>query len=264
MGVLQGLTEFFPVSSTAHVDIYPRLLNLTSPVLNSLTFDVALHAGTLVALVIYFWKRILELLGAFFKGLAGAKARETKDFKLSVYIIAATIPAALAGALFEKHAGESLRAIAVVASMLIIFAVILYIADRFGSKRKEIGSMNIKDAIIIGFAQALAIIPGVSRSGISITAGLITGYMREDAAEFSFLLCIPIILGAVLMKSRSILHDAHSGSAMIIALGFTAALISGFLAIKWLLGFVKKNSYNVFVGYRIALGVVLLIFFMNR
>src|ERR1035437_1539990 len=264
MGILQGLTEFFPVSSTAHVDIYPRLLKLTSPVLNSLTFDVALHAGTLVALIVFFRKRILSLLTAFFKGLAAAKSRDTAEFKLSIYIIVATIPAALAGALFEKQAEEKLRAIAIVAAMLIIFAVILYLADRFGARKKEITAMNFKEAVIIGLAQAVALIPGVSRSGASITAGLAAGYKREDAAEFSFLLCIPVILGAVILKLKAIIHTASSGSALVIALGFTASLIAGILAIKVLLGFVKNNSYLVFVVYRIALGVTLLIFFAGR
>ena len=263
MGIIQGLTEFLPVSSSAHLALYPKVFNVSSGLLNSLAYDVALHAGTLAALVIFFWKKILNLLGAFFKGLAGAKARQSQDFKLGIFIIIGTIPAVIAGYFYGDYLEETFRNPVKMASMLIVFGGVLWLADRFGKKRKETASMNIMDSLIIGTAQALALIPGVSRSGITISAGLFAGYNRRAAAEFSFLLSIPAVAGAFAMHAKHLLKNGADTGTALILVGFAASAITGFFAIKFLLDFVSKKSFTPFVVYRFILGAVILALFIR-
>jgi undecaprenyl-diphosphatase len=263
MGIIQGLTEFLPVSSSAHLALYPKIFNVSSALLNSVSYDVALHAGTLLALLIFFRKKVLELLGAFFKGLAGAKARQTQDFKLGILIIAGTIPAVLAGYFLGDYLESAFRSPVKMASMLIIFGGVLWLADRAGKKRKEMAGMNLIDSLIVGFAQALALIPGVSRSGITISAGLFAGYKRKDAAEFSFLLSIPAVAGAFAMQAKHLLKSGTDEKVVLILLGFTASVIAGMLAIKFLLDFVSKKSFTPFVIYRFVIGAAILAVFIR-
>jgi undecaprenyl-diphosphatase len=264
LGIVQGLTEFLPVSSSAHLDVIPAIFKVNSPLLNSLTFDVALHGGTLLALVIFFWKKIVSLCRAFFTGLISKEARKNKEFWTAVYVLIAAIPAGLAGVLAGDRIEDSVREHpAVIGTMLLIFGIVLYLADRAGKKQKEIGEMRILDSIIIGCAQVLALIPGVSRSGSTIMASLFCGFKREDAAEFSFLLSIPVIAGAFLFKLKHILHTpGHEGKAIMV-LGFLAAAISGYWAVRFLLGFVKKHSYLVFAIYRGIFGIFLIFWFFK-
>lgn len=263
MGIIQGLTEFLPVSSSAHLALYPKIFNVNSGLLHSMAYDVALHGGTLAALLIFFRKKVFNLLGAFFKGLAGAKARQSADFKMGLFIIAGTIPAVLVGLFYGDYLEENFRDPIRMASMLIIFGGVLWLADRFGKKKKEIQGINLADSLIIGAAQALALIPGVSRSGITISAGLFAGYKRHDAAEFSFLLSIPAVAGAFAMQFKDMIGTGADQGIVLILLGFTAALISGMFAIKFLLDFIGKNSFTPFVIYRFALGAAIIAIFVR-
>jgi undecaprenyl-diphosphatase len=258
LGIIQGLTEFLPVSSSAHLSALPKILGINSPLLNSLAFDVVLHAGTLCAVAFFFWKKILALVSAFFKGLISGKARKAADFKLSIYIIIATVPAVLAALFFQDAIEGAFRNPLYTGTALILFGIILWLADEAGKKKKQTGQLTLTDSIIIGLAQALSIVPGVSRSGITITAGLFAGLKREDAAEFAFLLSVPAIAGAFVFELRHIIHAGAAGNAAALVAGFMAAAVAGFAAIAFLISFVKKNPFTPFVLYRFALGAFII------
>lgn len=259
LGIVQGLTEFLPVSSSAHLDVLPHLFKMKSVLLNSLGFDVALHAGTLLALLVFFWKKIITILAAFFKGLGDRQTRGTADFRMAVFLIIATVPAVIAAVLFEKHIEGAFRNPLYTGIMLIVFGGILWFADMAGKRQKENASMTVMDSLVIGLAQALSVIPGVSRSGITITASLFRGFKREDAAEFAFLLSIPAVSGALVFKLKAILKAGNDGSSMVLIAGFLAAALTGFAAIKFMLHFVKKNTLTPFVIYRILAGILILV-----
>ncbi len=263
LGVIQGLTEFLPVSSSAHLSALPQILGIHSPLLNSVGFDVALHAGTLCAILIYFRKKIADLLAGFAGGIASEKGRKKPDFKLSLFIIIATIPAVIAALIFQKQIEGVFRSPALTAAMLAVFGLILLLADKTGKRKKTMDKMGLADAVVIGLAQALALIPGVSRSGITITAGLFRGYKREDAAEFSFILSTVAVFGAIVFEFKDIIKEGAGAGFPVMLAGFAAAALSGMLAIKFLLSFVKKNSYLVFVIYRIALAAIIIAFILK-
>lgn len=258
LGIVQGLTEFLPVSSSAHLDVIPHLFKMRSMLLNSLTFDVALHGGTLLALLVFYWKKIIGLLYAFFRGLADKAERETADFRMAIFLIIATVPALIVAVLFDKYIEGALRNPVYTGAMLIIFGIVLWLADRAGSRQKDNSKMTVPDSIIIGAAQALSVIPGVSRSGITMTASLFRGFKREDAAEFAFLMSAPAIFGALVFKLKAIIKTGSDGSSMVFIAGFLASALAGFATIKFMLYFVRKNSFTPFVVYRIAAGVLIL------
>ncbi|MEI7542032.1 MAG: undecaprenyl-diphosphate phosphatase [bacterium] len=263
MGIIQGLTEFLPVSSSAHLALYPKIFGVNSELLKSVAYDVALHGGTLAALLIFFRKKIIKLVFAFFQGISSAKNRQESDFKISIYIIAGTIPAVVVGYLFGDIIESTFRAPIYMAGMLIVFGLVLMLADKFGKKQKDMQNIKLIDALMIGTAQVFALIPGISRSGITITAGLFAGYKRQDAAEFSFLLSIPVVLGAFVMQAKKFMKEGPVDNMVLIILGFAAAFISGILAIKFLLDFVSKKTFTPFVIYRLILGGVILVFFIR-
>jgi len=246
LGIVQGLSEILPVSSSAHLFILPWFFRWPY---QGLTFDVALHLGTALAFGMYFFKDWLDIIGSAF----------TKDTKrkgdLFWYLAIGTVPAAIAGLLLEKKAETVFRSPLLIAGMLVLFALILWVADRFAKQQKDLSALNIKSALAIGLAQALAIIPGVSRSGITITAGLFAGFKRESSARISFLLSTPVICAAALLKLPK-LHAADLNMAF--WLGVICSGLSGYAAIAFLLNFVKKSNFNVFVAYRfiLAAGIV--------
>jgi undecaprenyl-diphosphatase len=258
LGIVQGLTEFLPVSSSAHLSVLPQLFGIKSAFLNSTGYDVALHAGTLCAILIYFRKKIAGLLAGFIGGIAPGAGRDAPEFKMSIYIIIATIPAVIAAVLFQKQIEGAFRNPVYTAAALIIFGIILWLADRTGAKKNGMEKMNAVDALIIGLAQALSIVPGVSRSGITITAGLLRGFKREDAAEFSFLLSAVAVIGAIVFELKKLVKAGSGAEGLVMLAGFAAALLSGMLAIRFLLAFVRKNSFLAFVIYRLALGAVII------
>lgn len=241
LGIVQGITEFFPISSTAHLVLIPRIFHF-SDITATLAFDAALHFGTFLALVLVFWKDWIKII--------------ITERKLFLLIIIGCVPAGIAGVLFEDAVESKLRSPLVIVITLVLFGLILLLSEKF-KKGKVIAGLKITDVLIIGLAQALALIPGVSRSGITIAAGLFLGMKREDAARFSFLLSMPIVAGAALFESRKLGPGSLSGDSGIFLAGIAASAIAGFLAIKYLLGFLRKHPVNVFVVYRVALSFLI-------
>jgi undecaprenyl-diphosphatase len=265
LGIVQGLTEFLPVSSSGHLLLVEKALHwdlLADPHVGK-TFDVALHAGTFLALVIYFRKDVLRLLAAFGASLRyGVKGKEER--RLAWFIVIGTVPAAVAGVKWEKVIEEGLGGVTLIAVQLIVFAIVLYLADRLGRKVRRLREANLGDGILVGLAQALALAPGVSRSGITISTGLARGLTRDSAARFSFLLSIPIVGGTAAYSLLKLAKDhAALGGDMpqLFVVGLLAAAISGYLCIRYFLGYLERRSLTPFVIYRIALGVALLAFF---
>jgi undecaprenyl-diphosphatase len=242
LGIVQGLTEFIPVSSTAHLILFPWFFNWSGQV-DTLTFDIALHAGTLAALIFCFWRDWKDL---FFK-----------KQRLLVLIVFASIPAGIAGFFLNDIVEKSLREPLLISLMLVAVGVVMLISEK-AYKHRGLEETGIKDAIIIGIAQAFAIIPGVSRSGITISAGLFRGFEREVAARFSFLLATPIIAGATLLHLKKALDSHANYDFEIFVIGIIASFITGFIAIKFLLSFLKRYPLNLFVYYRFALSAIII------
>ena len=247
LGLVQGLTEFLPVSSTAHLILFPWLLGWDDP---GQTFDVSLHVGTLIAVIAYFWKDWVEML--------------TRKREQLAHVAAGCIPAGVIGVLFEDRIeflslpGEFEYAPVVIAFFLVAAGLFLFWMDTSGRKEREIEKMALRDALLIGVGQAVALLPGVSRSGATIGTGLMLGLTREAAARFSFLLSTPIIAGAVAYKGLKLLKvGVSSEQAAPMAWGILASGVSGYLSIWFLMRLVQKKSYNGFVIYRIALAAVI-------
>jgi undecaprenyl-diphosphatase len=261
MGIVQGLTEFLPVSSSGHLLIVPALLGWTDPFINSLEFSVMLHIGTLVALLIYFRSDWLRLVPAGLAAIRDRSLRDDPDRRLAWLIAAATVPAIVAGVLFNDIIEKNIRQIGLVAVMLVVGGAILWLAERNGSKTRSIAGLTFPAAIGIGAAQAIALIPGISRSGISISAGLFAGLDRESAARFSFLMATPVTALAAAYEGRKLL-TGETGLAIAVTpliVGMVASLIAGLIAIRVLLRFVRSNSTDVFVAYRVVLAAVVIV-----
>jgi undecaprenyl-diphosphatase len=258
IGILQGLTEFIPVSSSAHLELAPWIAGWpTNGLLGSLSFDVFLHLGTLVALLGYFGREWLRLLGAALASIRERRIGSDPERRLAWLLIGATIPAALIGFVGENLINDVLHADndgvrLAIAGFVVLGAAALWLADRLGSRRREIDALDGPSALGIGLSQALALLPGISRSGATITAGLALGLTRESAARFSFLLATPITLGAGLYGSRHLFEASHTGTEWLaIATGFVAAAASGLLAIGFLLSWLRHRSVTVFSVYRV-------------
>jgi undecaprenyl-diphosphatase len=268
-GIAQGLTEFIPVSSSAHLELLPWILGWDeSELVGSLAFDVFLHLGTLVALLVYFGKDWLHYIAAGWDSLRERRIGADPDRRLAWLLLAATIPAAVIGFALEDviattfHGDDDAARLAI-AGFLVAGAIGLWLADRLGRRTREMDQLNAPTALTIGFSQALALLPGISRSGATITTGLALGLTREAAARFSFLLATPITLGAGLYGSRHLLTASHTGAEWVaIAVGFAAAAISGLIAIRFLLAWLRTRSVTIFSVYRIGLAllVVVLVF----
>jgi undecaprenyl-diphosphatase len=263
LGLVQGFTELLPISSSGHLILVPWLGDWTylkeHESFNK-TFDVALHLGTLVAVVAYFWHDLIQYLVAWFRSV-GHRSIDTEEERIAWVIVVASIPAAIIGAGFESviedHLGDPWQ----IAILLAVFALLLYVADR-QPERRELGEVGLLQGLLVGLAQSLALAPGVSRSGITITAGRFLGLTRDAAARLSFLLLVPIVLGAVLLKSYTnvIKGDLPSGWVGPFVVGTAASAGAGLLAITWLLGYVRSHDYTVFVAYRLVVaGVIALL-----
>lgn len=258
LGIIQGLTEFLPISSTAHLILAPWLLGWEDP---GLAFDVVLHLGTLTGVIAFFYKDFYRM----FCGMMLNRNRKVRDLavegRIGWYIIIGTVPAGIAGLMLKDRIETSFRDPSLIAAALILFALLLWWSEVSGKKKRRLSHMNIVDAIVIGCAQALALIPGVSRSGITITAGLFRDIERETAARFAFLLSTPIILAGGLLSSLDVYRIGLPAEMIWPFLGgFIASAVSGFLAIKYLLIFLNRQKINVFVYYRILLGIFILWF----
>ena len=266
MGIVQGLTEFLPVSSSGHLIVVPYLLGWNDPFLNSLEFSVMLHMGTLVALLVYFRRDWLRLVPAGLAAIRDRSLQDDEDRRLAWLLIAATIPAAIVGFLLNDVIEESFRSVGLVAVTLVIGGLILLIADRFGAKSRTIDDVTFPIAVGIGTAQALALIPGISRSGISISAARMVGMDRESAARFAFLMATPITAGAGVFEIRKLVAGEGGVAVELVPLviGLVAAMISGLAAIHFMLSFLRRQSLDVFVWYRFALAAVVLVFWLRR
>lgn len=251
LGALQGLTEFLPISSSAHLAILPWLLRWRDP---GLAFDVALHLGTLVALLVYYRREWSTL------GLSLFRSRPD-DRRLLLLLTIASVPGAIAGLALEHQAETIFRAPPLIAGALAALGVALWLLDWMASEERTIGEMTYLGALAIGFSQALAVVPGVSRSGATITMGRVAGMRRDAAANFSFLMATPIIAGAGLVEARKILH---AGLNWPMVVGFVASALFGWLAIAGLLYFVRTRSYAVFAWYRLALAALIAAVYFAR
>lgn len=252
LSILQGLTEFLPISSSAHLFLFPWALNLPNP---GLSFDAAIHIGTALALVIFFWRDFYDLI----------KSRN----KLLWYILLASIPAAIAGffgdKLIEQYFHESAGAPLIIGIGLIFYGILMYVIDHRAKLEDDIEHIGVKRALIIGVAQVLALVPGTSRSGITITAGEYLGLKRDSAARFSFWLATPISLGAGLYKLLQLVKEPSGGiSTWLVVLGIFISFITGVLVIKWLLDYLKKHSLLVFVIYRFIIGASVIVLWLIR
>jgi len=262
LGVVQGLTELLPISSSGHLGLVPWLGEwrylAEHPDFNK-TFDVALHLGTLVAVAAYFRRDVAVLTAAWLRSVR-RRAIETAEERVAWLVAIATVPAAVAGAAGETVIQEHLGHPWQIAILLAVFGLVLWVADRT-PERRELEELGLATAVAVGAAQALSLMPGVSRSGITITAGRFLGLTRETAARFSFLLLIPIVLGAVLLKGwTDVVHgDLPAGWAGPFLVGTIAAAASGLAAISALLGYVRRHDYSVFVVYRLAAAAVVLL-----
>ena len=249
LGLAQGLGEFLPISSSAHLVLIPWLFGWTDP---GLTFDVALHLGTLVAVVIYFWKDWWRLIINGFTDVRSVEGR------LFWYLVAASVPGAIGGYLLEKKAETVFRSPVLIAIMLMCMGILLYWADRRSAKRNEMNHITFGTSLLIGISQVLAIVPGVSRSGITMTTGLLMGLTRTGAARFSFLLSTPIIFGAAMVKLPGVLLHS-SGISLDFIIGTAVSCIAGLASIGFLLRYVQTKNFLPFAWYRFLLGALVIV-----
>jgi len=262
LGIVQGLTEFLPISSSGHLLLVPWLFNwhflLENPDLNK-TFDVALHLGTFVAVVIYFWREIGRLIGAWVRSISRRSIAEPES-KLAWLLIVSTIPAALVGVLFEDFITNTLGKPWMIGVAMIVFAGFMYLVDHIAKLDRDIEALTWLDALLIGVAQALALLPGVSRSGITMMTGLLVRLDRESAARYSFLMSIPVIGGAAAFKGLEVARDGlPAGTATPFLVGMVTAAVSGIAAIWFTLAYLKRHNFNLFVVYRLVVGVGVLV-----
>lgn len=256
LAIVQGLTEFLPISSTAHLALFPWFLGWKDP---GLTYDVALHAGTLVAVLVYFWRYWLEM-GGLVLGRNWARSPGLGlNRKLLWFLVIATVPAGAAGWFFEHAAEEQLRSPMVIGTALIAIGLLMWASEYLGRRQVDLRQVSFIDSLVVGVAQAAAVVPGVSRSGITMTAGMFRGMKRETAARFSFLLSTPIIGGAALKKGVDILSNGIAADMVLpFVVGVLVAAIVGYLVIAFLIRYLERGTFKIFVVYRLALGVLVL------
>jgi undecaprenyl-diphosphatase len=266
VGLLQGLTEFIPISSSAHLELAPWIAGWeTDGLIGSLAFDVFLHLGTLVALIVYFFRDWLRYAAAWFDSIRERRIGGDPDRRIAWLLILASVPAGIIGFTLEGFIEDSFHgdndgARLAIAGFLVIGATALLLADRLGRRQRELNELTTASALTIGLSQALALLPGISRSGATITAGLALGLTRESAARFSFLLATPITLGAGLYGSRRLLDEALTANEWLaIGVGFIVAALSGLLAIGFLLSWLRRRSVALFSLYRVVFAAVIVV-----
>ncbi|MHA7175854.1 undecaprenyl-diphosphate phosphatase [Arthrobacter sp. Sr24] len=261
LGLVQGLTEFLPISSSAHLFVVGKFL--PSGADPGAAFTAVSQLGTETAVLLYFWRDIVRIIKAWWGSLRGRVPRTDPDVRMGWLVIIGSLPIALLGVLFQHHIESTLRNLWLVATTLVVFGLILAVADHVASQKRELKDLSYKHGILYGFAQALALIPGVSRSGGTITAGLLMGYTREAAARYAFLLAIPAVFGSGFYELYKIVGK-HEGAAGPFGVGETIlatviAFVVGYLIIGWFLKYISTKSFRPFVWYRIGLGLLLFI-----
>ncbi|HJQ44574.1 MAG TPA: undecaprenyl-diphosphate phosphatase [Jatrophihabitantaceae bacterium] len=263
LGIVQGLTEFLPISSTAHLRIVPAIFgwhfaynhHKNDP---GAPFTAVIQLGTTLAIVLYFWRELLHVTVAWFRGLYDVSVRGSLEYRLGWYLILATVPVGVFGLIFSNQIETGARNLWLIACALIGLAIVLFAAEKVGRKQREEEELNTKDAIAVGTAQALALIPGSSRSGVTITAGLFRGLTREAAARFSFLLSIPAVVLSGLYETRKI-SDGRGPGVGLTGVAVIFAFIVGLSSIAWLMRWLTRHSTFIFIYYRIGLGVLLIV-----
>jgi undecaprenyl-diphosphatase len=257
LGIVQGLTEFLPISSTGHLRIVPAFMGWEDP---GAAFTAVTQLGTMAAVLLYFREDLVRIARAWWRSLFDRPLRRELDARLGWYIVLGTIPIGIFGVLFKDQIETGARDLYLIGVALIVLGLVLLVAEKVGTRERGIEEIRTKDGFAIGFAQALALIPGVSRSGATITAGLFMGLDRPAAARFSFLLSVPAVVLSGLLELGTILSDDDGESTSLLALVVATlmAFVSGYAAIAWLLRFLSTHSTVIFVVYRVALGVVVL------
>ena len=257
LGVVQGLTEFLPISSSAHLAIIGRLMDSAKD--PGATFTAITQIGTELAVLIYFRRDIARIISAWFSSLTNKNARN-QDSRMGWLIIVGSLPIVFIGYLAQDFITKELRSLWIIASMMVVFGLVLGAADRFGAKTKELSQLNVKHGILYGLAQSLALVPGVSRSGATIAMGRVLGYSREAALRYSFLLALPAVFGSGLYELKSAVSDnqvaVYSLTETLVATAI--AFFIGYLVISWLLKFVTTKSFAPFIVYRVILGTTVL------
>jgi len=257
LGIVQGLTEFLPISSSAHLRIVPAIFGWEDP---GAQFTAIIQLGTMAAVVIYFWRDLRDVTTTWFRSLTQPRLRSELNARMGWYLIIGTIPIVIFGFLFRHQIENGARSLYLMGTTLIVFGLILGAADYLGSKKRPVESVNRKDAIVVGLAQALALIPGVSRSGATITAGLIMGLDREAAARFAFLLSIPaILLSGLFELSKEIGSGSGSSGWGAIIVATIVSFVVGYASIAFLLKWLARHTLYIFVVYRVVVGVIILV-----
>jgi undecaprenyl-diphosphatase len=258
LGLTQGLTEFLPISSTAHLRVIPAFAGWDDP---GAAFTAVTQLGTMAAVLLFFRRDLLRIANAWLAGLRDPAARRSLDGRLGWYILLGTVPIGLAGLAFKDQIETGARSLHLIGATLILLGLILLLAERVARRQRGIGSLRLRDGLVIGGAQALALVPGVSRSGATITAGLFLGLDRASAARYSFLLSVPAVVLSGSLEFASIVFDRTATGAPLGALAVATALafVSGYATIALLLRFLTTHSTAVFVGYRVALGAIVLL-----
>jgi len=258
LSIVQGLTEFLPVSSSGHLNIVSRLCWGADA---GASFTAVIQLGTELAVLVFFAKDIVRIIKAWFIGLFHKDRRDNLDYKMGWYVIVGTIPIGLIGFLAKDAIRDNLRSIWVTASVLVVFSFVFMAAEKWGSRKRDFDQLTMKDSIIMGCAQCLALIPGVSRSGGTSSAGLFIGLKRSVATRYSFLLAIPAVLASGIFSLPDAFNPTHGQAATSsqLGVGVVIAFILGYISIAWLLKFVEKHSLNWFAGYRVIVGVIVLI-----
>ena len=264
LGIVQGLAEFLPISSSAHLILVPWFFGWEDP---GLAFDVALHWGTLVAVLVVFWRDWIRLIRAGAQSVVERRIGDDPDRRLFWALVVSSIPAAVVGKLLNNWAEETLRAPLLIAATMAVMGIALGLADRYGSKRLTEGEIRIPEAVGIGVAQAFALVPGVSRSGSTISVGLVFGLTREAIARFSFLMSTPIIFGAGVLQLPKMLREMHAGTSHVsgaaLLAGLVASAVVGVIVIRWLLAWVRTRTYEVFVVYRLLVAVLIVALWLS-
>ena len=258
LSIVQGLTEFLPVSSSGHLNIVSRLCWGADA---GASFTAVIQLGTELAVLVFFAKDIVRIIKAWFIDLFHKDRRDNLDYKMGWYVIVGTIPIGLIGFLAKDAIRDNLRSLWVTASVLVVFSFVFMAAEKWGSRKRDFDQLTMKDSIIMGCAQCLALIPGVSRSGGTISAGLFIGLKRSVATRYSFLLAIPAVLASGIFSLPDAFNPTHGQAATSsqLGVGVVIAFILGYISIAWLLKFVEKHSLNWFAGYRVIVGVIVLI-----
>lgn len=265
LGIVQGLTEFLPISSTAHLRIVPALFGWHFHYGNKSTndpgapFTAVIQLGTTLAIVIYFWRELLHVTVAWVRGLYDKSVRSSLEYRLGWYLILATVPVSVIGLAFSNEIETGARNLWLIASALIALALVLAAAERYGRRERDEEELNTMDAVAVGGAQALALIPGASRSGTTITAGLFRGLTREAAARFSFLLSVPAVVLSGVFEAARHAKDKNGPGGGLTGVALVFAFVVGLASIAWLMRWLTNHSTFVFIYYRIALGVLILV-----